>query len=178
MKYQMCYLQGEETAEIKSLQEKLTSLLIGLVRATVGNDDLVTEETDRILMEGLFATMPNVEFDSTTIESIIQKAEDEKRRLVPNCYYCSASCGKNDNYDMKELENADEEIRSLKTLLLFTARNVAAFGYHADKQGQRDEKACRFLHKALFAIGMKDWGKEILVPIVVEGGKIVWEKSL
>lgn len=73
---------------------------------------------------------------------------------------------------MNELWNADEDIRSLKSLILFGIRGVAAYAYHADVLGYQDEEVNKFFYKALFAIGMKDWGMEELLPIVLEVGEI------
>ena len=159
-------------ADTAQLQDKLTGALIGLARATEGNENLVNSTTDRLVMEGLFTTITNVNFNNETITELIQKVESEKDRLVPKCFCCSSACGRNDNFDMNELWNADEDIRSLKSLILFGIRGVAAYAYHADVLGYQDEEVNKFFYKALFAIGMKDWGMEELLPIVLEVGEI------
>lgn len=159
-------------ADTAQLQDKLTGVLIGLARATEGNENLVNSTTDRLVMEGLFTTITNVNFNNETITELIQKVESEKERLVPKCFCCSSACGRNDNFDMNELWNADEDIRSLKSLILFGIRGVAAYAYHADVLGYQDEEVNKFFYKALFAIGMKDWGMEELLPIVLEVGEI------
>ena len=147
-------------ANIAELQDKLTGTLIGLARATEGNEILVTEATDRLVIEGLFTTVTNVNFNNDTISSLIEKIEEEKECLVPKCYCCASACGRNNNYDMNELWNADEDIRSLKSLILFGIRGVAAYAYHADVLGYRDPDVNKFLYKALFAIGRNDWGMD------------------
>ncbi len=159
-------------ANIAELQDKLTGTLIGLARATEGNETLVTEATDRLVIEGLFTTVTNVNFNNDTISSLIEKIEEEKECLVPKCYCCASACGRNNNYDMNELWNADEDIRSLKSLILFGIRGVAAYAYHADVLGYRDPDVNKFLYKALFAIGRNDWGMDELLPIVLEVGEI------
>ena len=73
---------------------------------------------------------------------------------------------------MSKLWNADEDIRSLKSLILFGIRGVAAYAYHASVLGYKDESIHKFLYKALFAIGMDDWGMEELLPIVLEVGEV------
>ena len=88
-----------DTAE---LQDKLTGALIGLARATEGNESLVNEMTDRLVLEGLFTTITNVNFNNETISALIEKIEVEKERLVPKCFCCSSACGRNDNYDTEE----------------------------------------------------------------------------
>lgn len=50
------------------LQDKLTGALIGLAFAVDGNEELVTENTDRLVIESLFTTITNVNFNDDTIE--------------------------------------------------------------------------------------------------------------
>ena len=159
-------------ADTAGLQDKLTGALIGLARATEGNEDLVTADTHKLVLEALFTTITNVNFNNETINALIERVEAEKERLVPRCYSCASPCGRNDDYDMNMLWEADEDIRSLKSLILFGIRGVAAYAYHALVLGYTDESVNNFFFKALFAIGMKDWGMDELLPIVLEVGEI------
>ena len=102
--------KNADTAEI---QDKLTGSLIGLARATEGNDHMVSDSTAAVIVEGLFATLTNVNFDNDALLTIIDKVDAEKQKLVPECYKCASSCGRNNDYDMSKLWNADEDIRSI-----------------------------------------------------------------
>ena len=55
-----------KTADVAKLQDKLTGALIGLARATDGNET-VTPETWRLLTSALFATLTNVNFSADDI---------------------------------------------------------------------------------------------------------------
>ncbi len=153
------------------LQDKLTGALVGLARAVEGNEHNVTKETDKLVIESLFTTVTNVNFDDKTISLLFDRVHTEKERLVPNCLSCSSACGRNDDYDMDNLWNGDEDIRSLKSLILFGIRGIAAYAYHAAVLGYSDEAVNQFFYKALFSIGM-DWGVDELLPIVLEVGEI------
>ena len=159
-------------ADTAGLQDQLTGALIGLARATEGNVSSVTEDTHRLVMEALFATLTNVNFDNNAIEELTRRVEEEKQRLAPDCSVCGSACGRNDNYDMEKLWNADEDIRSLKSLILFGVRGMAAYAYHAALLGYTDEEVNRFFYKALFAVGMDDWGMNELLPVVLEVGEV------
>ena len=159
-------------ADTAELQDKLTGALIGLARATDGNEHMLSDSTAAVVVEGLFATLTNVNFDNDALLAILDKVDAEKRKLVPECFKCASSCGRNNDYDMSRLWNAQEDIRSLKSLILFGIRGVAAYAYHAAVLGYREESIHRFLYKALFAIGMDDWGMEELLPIVLEVGEV------
>lgn len=159
-------------ADTALLQDRLTGSLIGLARALGGNEDLITPETDKLFVEGLFTAVTNVNFNNETINALTERIEAEKRRIVPDCAVCSSSCGRTDDYDMQKLWNADPDIRSLKSLILFGVRGMAAYAYHADVLGYRDETVNAFFRKALFAVGMDDWGMDELLPVVMQVGEV------
>ena len=161
-----------KSANTARLQDELTGALIGLARATEGNEQLVTEEMNQLVLEGLFTTVTNVNFNDETLKILIYKIENAKKKLVPNCFTCSGSCGRNDNFDMNTLWTTDEDVRSLKSLILFGIRGMAAYAYHASVLGYTDETISKFFYKALFAVGMKDWGMDELLPIVLEVGEV------
>ena len=117
-------------ADVAGLQDKLTGALIGLARATEGNTQ-PTENTYKLLIKGLFTTVTNVNFNEATIQALIDEVHAEKESLVPSCSTCASPCGRNDDYNMAGLWDADEDIRSLKSLILFGIRGMAAYAYHA-----------------------------------------------
>ena len=158
-----------KTAEVAELQDQLTGALIGLSRA-VDNAPDVNEGTWRLMIEGLFTTVTNVSFNEKTIRKLIDQVHEEKARLVPGCSGCGSRCGRNDDYDMNLLWNAQEDIRSLKSLILFGVRGMAAYAHHAMMLGYADEEVNRFFAKALFAVG-EDWDMDALLPIVMEVGE-------
>jgi len=161
-----------KSANTARLQDELTGALIGLARAAEGNEHLVTEEMNQLVLEGLFTTVTNVNFNDETLKILIYKIENAKKKLVPNCFTCSGSCGRNDNFDMNTLWTTDEDVRSLKSLILFGIRGMAAYAYHASVLGYTDETISKFFYKALFAVGMKDWGMDELLLIVLEVGEV------
>ena len=142
-----------KTAQTAQLQDELTGALIGLARATVG-DTLATEETWNVMITGLFATLTNVSFDDVAIQEQIAAVHRAKDTLVPQCQSCGAPCGRNDDYDLRQLwEEPDEDIRSLKSLILFGLRGMAAYAYHAMVLGYRDAAIDTFFSEALCKVG-------------------------
>ena len=159
-----------KNADVAGLQDQLTGALIGLSRAADGSSQL-TENTCRLLIKGLFTTVTNVNFNKATIQALIDEVHAEKEMLISSCRDRKASCGGKDDYDMSKVWDADEDIRSLKSLILFGIRGVAAYAYHADVLGYTDETVNEFLAKALLAIG-EDLGMDELLPIVLKVGEI------
>lgn len=152
------------------LQDKLTGALIGLARATDG-DTTSTESTYRTIIEGLFTTITNVSFDDETICRQIEKTQTEKAKLVPRCGSCGSPCGRNNDYDMAQLWKDNEDVRSLKSLILFGLRGLAAYAYHASMLGYTDDEVNRFLCEGLFAIG-EALTMEQLLPTVMKVGEV------
>lgn len=150
------------------LHDTLTGTLVGLARATVGNEYLINETTKKLAVEGLAATADEGNFDEETIQRIIEQIEGERARLVPGCYSCAASCGRNDNYDMKNMWAADEKIRSLKSRILSGIRRLAAEMHHADTLDISNDAIYDLFFRALFIVGMDDWWAEDFLPIIEE----------
>ena len=71
---------------------------------------------------------------------------------------------------MNNIWNADEDIRSLKSLILFGVRGMAAYAYHAMVLGYTDASLNQFFINALSALS-KDLGMDKLLPIVMEVGR-------
>lgn len=163
-----CGVCGKQ-AETATYQDELTGALIGLARATDGNEPM--ESTDKVVLKGLFTTITNVNFNNDTIKDIIDQIHIEKDKLVPRCLSCGSNCSRNDDYDMKNVWDANEDIRSLKSLILFGIKGMAAYAYHAAVLGYNDKTVNEFFYKALIAIGSEYEVNELL-PIVLEVGEV------
>ncbi len=147
-------------ADIAGLQDQLTGALIGLARASQESGK-TSQTADKLYVEGLFTTITNVNFNEVTLKDMIGRIEDEK-----------AAFGGAADYDMNLLWNANEDIRSLKSLILFGIRGVAAYAYHAAVLGAESQEVYEFFVKALCAIGNDSYGLDELLPIVLEVGKV------
>ena len=157
-----------KSASTAQLQDKLTGALIGLARTCSNNPK--TPDTDRLILEGLFTTVTNVSFNDKTLQELIDKVHEEKNRIAPGCSCCTSRCGNTDDYDLNNIWNAQEDIRSLKSLILFGIRGMAAYAYHAMVLGYTSEEVNSFFYKALFVLA-EDWGMDQLLPVVLETGK-------
>ena len=139
-----------KSADTSMLQDKLTGAIIGLAKSTSHNPK--RKETDKIIIEGLFTTITNVNFNDDTLKEMIDKVHLEKNAIAPNCNACAMPCGSTEDYDMNLLWNEDEDIRSLKSLILFGIRGMAAYAYHAMVLGYESEEVNQFFYKALSII--------------------------
>lgn len=148
-----------KSADVAKLQDALTGALIGLARTC--QHAAPTEQTYRLFIEGLFTAVTNVNFDVTTIQAMTDAVHAEAARL-----------GSTDSaYDMQHIWNADEDIRSLKSLILFGMRGMAAYAYHALMLGKTDTTVNAFFVKGLAALS-EDSDMNTLLPLVLETGKV------
>ena len=149
-------------ADTAKLQDELTGALISLANA-VDDTETISKRTGQIIIEGLFTTVTNVSFDNAAIENMIQKVRAEKERLAPDC--------RTEEYDLQQLWNANEDIRSLKSLILFGIRGMAAYAYHANVLNYEDAEVNQFFCEALSKIGYEE-STESLLSTVLKTGEI------
>ncbi|WP_255948626.1 hydroxylamine reductase [Brucepastera parasyntrophica] len=140
------------------LQDELTGALIGLARAAYGKNTGPT--VSRAIIEGLFTTVTNVNFSDEAIRQQVSRVRKEINAL-----------GGGAEYPMPSLWNDNEDIRSLKSLILFGIRGMAAYAYHALILGFTDNEVNAFFIKALNAIG-ENLKMEELLPLVTETGRV------
>ena len=154
-------------SDIAALQDELTGALIGLARASRGKQP--TDSAHRAMLEGLFTTVTNVNFNEETIRKQLENVIEETSALI------GSSAGHEANpalrYNMQKLWNAQEDIRSLKSLILFGLRGMAAYAYHARMLGYTDDAVNAFFYEGLSAVG-EDWGMEKLLPVVLKVGEV------
>ncbi len=157
-----------KTAGAALLQDALTGAMIGLARA-VQETGRTTENTCPLIVKGLFTTVTNVNFYEKTLQSQLDEIRGERDALVGDPSGQGFHSAWRD-YDMGLLWNAQEDIRSLKSLLLFGLRGMAAYAYHAAVLGFHREEVDRFFIEALAAVG-SELGMDELLPLVLETGR-------
>ena len=147
-------------ADTANYQDELIGALIALSKAAETGS--LTERTDELMLKGLFTTITNVNFNNETIKKLKTEIEQEK-----GC----ANSQKFDDYDMKKIWDAHEDIRSLKSLILFGIKGMAAYAYHAYALGKTDREVNDFFYKALRAIADEE-NPDKLLELVLETGRV------
>jgi hydroxylamine reductase len=155
-------------ADTANLQDKLTGALIGLAMAAKCSEP--TPETDKIVMEGLFTAITNVNFEDESLRKQIGKTNAAKDKLEKGCT-CGPECIKPEEYDMDKLWGDDPDIRSLKTLILLGLRGMGAYAYHAMVLGYTDKDVNEFLYTGLRTIG-ETGNVDKLLPLVLKTGEV------
>ncbi len=146
------------------MDDKLIGALIGLARATEGNEHLITPSVYEVMFEGLSA-----EVGADT--KLYERVREEKKKLVPDCFYCAAPCGRNEDYDMSQFTKAPEETVNLKATLLAVLKGIAPYAHNAAKNGHTDKRAGEYFRKALYYLGA-ELDEDIFLETIKEGGEV------
>jgi hydroxylamine reductase len=151
-------------ADTANMQDALTGALVGLARSAKDSGRECSESAYKAVIDALFTTVTNVNFNDETIKRQIDNVNLETSKLASGAAHAYA-------YDMTRLWGEDEDIRSLKSLLLFGMRGMAAYAHHAYALGQSDTGVNHFFIEGLFALG-EDKGADELLGLVMELGNV------
>lgn len=141
------------------MNERLLSVLIGLARATEGNEELITEETGLLLFQGLSMVLKeepvgvngnDANASAHWMTELLANIREEKKRLVPNCFDCASPCGRTADYDMREFWDAEKEQVELKLVLV---RRLAKRAEEAVRQESTDVEKLKNCLEALIVLG-------------------------
>jgi hydroxylamine reductase len=187
-----CTIRGVcgKTSDVAKLQDLLVYVLKGLsiCNLELKKADHNDEKADKFIIEGLFSTITNVNFDKDYfIEKIkegIKLREQIKSRFSENGIRLDRElhdaavfqCGNDDEMLQKAesvgiLATEDEDIRSLKELIIYGLKGMAAYTEHAYILGFRSEEVNEFMQKALAATLDDSLTADDLTALVIETGK-------
>jgi hydroxylamine reductase len=154
-----------KTEEVALGQDDLTRELIGL--AVAYNGKTPAKKAVKLMIEGLFTTVTNVSFNKKTLDALTEKVRDEKLAANPNLKLDCGNAG-----EPLKLWSADEDIRSLKSLILLGLRGVAAYAYHAYVLGYTNDEVDAMFFTGLQAVGKTDATMQDLLPVTMEVGQV------
>ncbi|HHU51382.1 MAG TPA: hydroxylamine reductase [Firmicutes bacterium] len=144
--------------EVANLQDELTCALVGLARAVAGKQS--TKQSDKLMMQGLFATITNVNFDAARIRELTSLVRKEKETL-----------GKADDLEPAALWSGDQDLTSLRSTLLLGLRGMAAYAWHAYVLGKTNDEVTAWFYRGMQAIGEEHSINEWL-DLLMEFGQI------
>ena len=131
------------------------------------------------IAEALFATLTNTNFDDVRLRSLITQAIAIRDALPPvpgEPDACTWKVGDDAEMAAKAEKIAtdaatNDDIHSLRALILFGLKGVAAYYHHAAVLGYSDQKILDFMQKALAAT-LRDIPSGDLTALVLECGGI------
>lgn len=168
-------------------------LLISVVRGigtiadalNTANVDYDRIETGDYLMDALFTTITNANFDDQAILQRVDRGIALKHELIRKSEAADITLpdyqevkwgGEKADYLAEGnresiLRNTDEDIRSLKELITLGLKGTAAYYEHASRLGERNDAIVRFTEKALALISNPKAQMDELIGMVLATGQ-------
>ncbi|MFW5480258.1 MAG: hydroxylamine reductase [Prevotella sp.] len=159
---------------------------VGAVASVLNDNHIEIPETvDKVIVDGLFSTITNANFDNDSIAEKITRALECKRQLiamakdnnltVPDLEAVALEVAPED-YEQKGrevgvLKEADENARSLKELTMYGLKGMAAYYEHAARLGDTDRNIIRFMERALAKTADPATPGNELLDLVMETGR-------
>ena len=140
-----------------NLQDELIYELIRLAEAAKENRSKLA---DRLIPDGLFTTLTNVNFDDRAIKELTQRVVNERRKL-----------GGDDNSKVVKLFEGETDIVSLRSTLLFGMKGMAAYVHHAMQLGYFDDEVTSWFYKGLCELNRSHTVEEWL-GLIMEFGRV------
>ncbi len=184
-----CTIKGVcgKTSEVASLQDTLMFVLKGIAvlnqeLETVGKAD---ERVNKELFDGLFSTITNANFNHTAFVIRIKQALNLRNQLRKQLLDLGASlptfegvhweANTSEAFEAKAkevgiLSEANEDIRSLKELIIYGLKGMAAYAEHAYNLNKVDIEVFSFMQRALVAT-TQNLSVDELVALTLETGK-------
>lgn len=152
-------------ADVALLQDELTGALVGLARAWCAKGHgTVCDNAASLVEHALFATLTNVDFDGDDIRALTGQVRAKAAHAAEGTGEPVREL------DLREVWDAPEDVRSLKSLLLFGLRGIAAYAYHARVLGKTaNDEVDVFVMNALKALG-DDLLADDLLALVLKAG--------
>ena len=178
-----------KTSDVANLQDTLLFVLKGIswynekLRKVGANP----EKVDKFVFDGLFSTITNANFDKKAFEKRIIKALQLRNELLVLCKeigvalpaelptVASWTASTIEEFEAKAeeigvLSTENEDIRSLRELIIYGVKGLAAYAEHAWNLGNRKDEIFAFMQRALVAT-TENLSVDELVALTLETGK-------
>ncbi|MDA3882152.1 MAG: hydroxylamine reductase [Bacteroidales bacterium] len=186
-----CTVKGVcgKTDEVSNLQDLLvyTAKGVSFFAHTAHEKNIDCHTADVYNFEALFTTITNANFDDAKIIEKIkegQKVRNDLRKKLEDAGISFSDTLPDEATIVSEtdeqilaqsllvgvLNEKDEDIRSLKSLILIGVKGMAAYAEHAHNLGKHNASAFAFMHRALYATTRNDVGVDELVALTLECG--------
>ena len=187
-----CTIKGVcgKTDDVSNLQDALMFVLkgISIYTTTARKSGIEKPEINKFIVDSLFATITNGNFDQQVFINRIVEGLEMRNRLrqelgkmdiIPDGPLHDSATWQAftaDEFERKAqnagvLATENEDIRSLRELVIYGVKGMAAYTEHAWNLGHEDPSLYSFMQEALVATTREDLTADELVALVMETGK-------
>lgn len=180
-----------KTADLAALQDLMIYTLKGISLLGVKADEKEIEVPglDRLIIDGLFMTITNANFDKerflAKIKETLKVRDELKATLIEKgvelgelADAATFTVNSDDEIVFKStsekvgvLATENEDVRSLRELITYGLKGMAAYAEHAMNLGYEDKEISKFIRRALAAIQDDSLTADELVALTMETGK-------
>lgn len=171
--------------EVAAMQDLLIYVTKGLSAVTTAlrnEGKTVSKEINHLVTMNLFITITNANFDRKAIiaavKNTLKTKEEQLERLDSKEGLTEAALWNGDEAEFDEkaqnvgvLATENEDIRSLRELITYGLKGLAAYSKHANALIQDNEDVDAFIQKALTKIQDDSLSADDLVALTLETGK-------
>ncbi|MGM0770952.1 MAG: hydroxylamine reductase [Halobacteriota archaeon] len=177
----MCGKKGE----VADLQDDLIYVLKSLAfyNQKARKEGISEESTDDFMLDALFSTITNTDFRASGIQERIDRGfelrDEIRQKLLDNNALDESDLPEIATVTPENLKDRDtgilatenEDIRSLRELLIFGIKGIAAYGHHAMMLGHTNKKVLAFVEDGLVATTDDSLTNKELVAMVLRCGE-------
>jgi hydroxylamine reductase len=188
-----CTIKGicGKPEDVANLQDLLIYVMkgISLYAIEARKIGIVNKKADKFIMNGLFATITNANFNKNEFVARIKKGlalrEELKDQLVKaggdvEAINHDAAIWTGESLEEFEakaphigvLSTQNQDIRSLRELIIYGLKGMAAYAAHAEILGYEKDEIFAFMEKALAATLEDSLSVDDLVALTLETGKV------
>ena len=187
-----CTVKGVcgKTPEVAGLQDLLVYQLKGLSVLTkaLRTQGVEVSYANRFIVDGLFMTITNANFDYERFVSTVRKGFDLREKLEARLAQLNVALPKSNTdiltwtaitaeemeakaAEVSVLATENEDVRSLRELVIYGLKGMAAYCEHAFNLNFEDAGVYAFMQDALVATTDDSLNAEQLTALVLETGK-------
>jgi len=175
--------KSPELAKIQDLLIYTTKGLSAVTTALRAQGEAVYADVNHYVTINLFTTITNANFDNEIFYKRIEKTLEIKNKLLANVKDTASlpeaalwSTTSREEMDEKSavvgvLATENEDVRSLRELIIYGLKGMAAYLKHANELKYDSEEVCAFMQRALAATLDDSLSADDLVALTLETGK-------
>ncbi|MGL5620171.1 MAG: hydroxylamine reductase [Tannerellaceae bacterium] len=151
---------------------------IAIVNRELRKKEIANKEASRFILDALFCTITNANFDDTAIEARIKKGIEIRNILMGEAKKREIALPKMDlsigheNPEVGVLAETNEDLRSLKQLAVYGVKGAAAYTDHALNLGFEDDSLYERIEHTLAEVTRHDIEAAELVNLVLGVGEL------
>lgn len=157
---------------------------VSAINRALREKGIAEREADRLVIDALFTTITNANFDNDSLDGYIARTFELKKRLLEKAMAAGialpslpqiefeATADEAEKYEAITgvLAEPDQDIRGLKQLAIYGCKGMSAYARHAANLGYEDDSVYDVIENAMAETARNDVGVDKLLELVLNVG--------